>query len=81
MIFSKSNKHLPHAVPGMRGSGVSRQLLPLVALLAHFLHMETFPFRYFLATSLAENIITICPKHSSVFLMVLFKGTPAAPGL
>lgn len=80
-MFSKSNEHLPHAVLGVRGTGVSRQLLPLVAPLAHFLHMETFPFHYFLATSLAENIITLHPKHSSVFLMVLFKGTSTAPGL
>lgn len=49
MFSTKSNEHLPHAVPGVRGSGVGRQLLPLVALPAHFLHVETFSFHYFLA--------------------------------
>lgn len=80
MFVTFSAKHLPCAVPGVRGSGVGRQLLPLVALLAHFLHMETSSFHYFLAARLADNIINLCPKLSSTFLMV-FQGTSNTPGL
>lgn len=78
MFSTKSTEHLSHSVPGVRGSGVGRQFLSLVALSANFLHVETFFLS--LLMRLADNIVNVYPKLTSTFLMA-FKGTSAAPGL